>query len=389
VVRLFLCGDVMIGRGIDQIQSSSVDPALFEPSVTSAEDYVRLAERANGSIPRPVAPEYVWGAALDEIDAVAPDARIVNLETTLTTSPAAWPRKHVLYRTHPDNVAVLRAGRIDCCVLANNHILDWGYGGLLETLDTLELAGLATVGAGRDRFGAQAPAVIEVAAGRVIVLGLGSTTSGIPPQWGATEDRPGVDLIAGGATGVAGRVAARLSLVRRPGDVVIASVHWGPNWGYGVSLEQRRLAHELVDIGGVDIVHGHSSHHPLGIELYNQRLILHGCGDFITDYEGIAGYEEFRDDLVLAYFPTIDAASGRLLGLSISPFQLRQFRLRRPEPRDVVWLRDTVGRHSRPLGARVELAPDGKLRVHGEPGPSGGQEASSRGAKSRAAELMQ
>jgi poly-gamma-glutamate synthesis protein (capsule biosynthesis protein) len=126
VITLFLCGDVMIGRGIDQIQSSSVHPGLFEPSITNACDYVRLAERANGPIPRPVARDYVWGAALDDIDALAPDARIVNLETAVTTSSARWPAKDILYRAHPDNVAVLRGARIDCCVLANNHVLDLG-----------------------------------------------------------------------------------------------------------------------------------------------------------------------------------------------------------------------------------------------------------------------
>jgi len=366
VITLFLCGDVMIGPGVDQVQSRSVDPQLFEPSITSAEDYVHLAEVANGPIPRPVAPGYVWGEALDEIDAMHPDARIVNLETAATTNPAAWPGKDVLYRTHPENVAVLRAARIDCCALANNHILDWGYAGLLETLDSLQSADLAIAGAGRNRSEAQAPAVIDLGAGRVIVVGLGSTTSGIPPEWAATEDRPGVDLVDGRATGVAERAAARIAPVRRPGDVVVASVHWGANWGYHVPEEQRRLAHALIDVGGVDVVHGHSSHHSLGIELYDERLILYGCGDFITDYEGIAGYEEYRDDLVLAYFPTLDAATGRLVGLFISPFQLRRFRLQRPEQTDIVWLRDTLDRHSRPFGARVELDSDGSLRVRAD-----------------------
>src|SRR5688572_27161940 len=141
----------MIGRGIDQVMRSSVDPGLFEPSVKSAEDYVVLAEAANGPIPKPVAPDYVWGEALPAIDAIGPDARIINLETAVTTSAAAWPGKDVHYRTHPDNVAVLQAGRIDCCVLANNHVLDWGYPGLLETLERLESVGLASAGAGRDR----------------------------------------------------------------------------------------------------------------------------------------------------------------------------------------------------------------------------------------------
>lgn len=366
VITLFLCGDVMIGRGIDQIQSRSVDPRLFEPSITSAEDYVHLAEAANGPIPRPVSADYVWGEALDEIDAMRPDVRIVNLETAVTTCPAAWPGKDVLYRTHPENVAVLRAARIDCCALSNNHILDWGYAGLLETLDSLHLAGLATAGAGRDRPEAQAPAVIDAAAGQVLVLGLGATSSGIPSEWTATADRPGIDMFNGGASGVAEGIAARLAPVRRPRDVVVASIHWGPNWGYHVPEEHQRLAHELIDVGGVDVVHGHSSHHPLGIELYRGRLILYGCGDFITDYEGIAGFEEYRDDLVLAYFPTLDTATGRLIGLSISPFQLRRFCLQRPDKTDIVWLRDTLDRHSRPFGARVELDSDGSLSVRAD-----------------------
>jgi poly-gamma-glutamate capsule biosynthesis protein CapA/YwtB (metallophosphatase superfamily) len=75
VITLFLCGDFMIGRGVDQIQSRSVEPRLFEHSITSAQDYVRLAETVNGPIPSPVTPGYVWGESLGEIDAVGPDAR--------------------------------------------------------------------------------------------------------------------------------------------------------------------------------------------------------------------------------------------------------------------------------------------------------------------------
>jgi poly-gamma-glutamate synthesis protein (capsule biosynthesis protein) len=369
VITLFLCGDVMIGRGIDQVQRSSVNPRLFEASITSAEDYVRLAEAANGPIPRSVAPGYVWGDALAEVDALRADARIVNLETTVTTSPAAWPGKDILYRTHPANVDILRAARINCCALANNHVLDWGYLGLHDTINSLQSAGVATVGAGRDRSEARAPAVIEVANGRVIVLGLGSRTSGIPAEWAATDDRPGVDLIANGSADVAEEVADRLVGIRRAGDIVVASIHWGQNWGYHVPAERRQLAHELIDKGGVDVVHGHSSHHPLGIEPYRGRLILYGCGDFITDYEGIDGYKEFRNDLVLAYFPTLDPATGRLVSLIVSPFQLRRFRLERPKPADVDWLRGTLDRHSRPFGARVELGSGGNLSVRAD-GPT-------------------
>ena len=66
-LRLFLCGDVMLGLGIDQILPQPCDPALHEDYVQSALEYVQLAEAANGPVKRPVAPVYVWGAALDEL----------------------------------------------------------------------------------------------------------------------------------------------------------------------------------------------------------------------------------------------------------------------------------------------------------------------------------
>jgi poly-gamma-glutamate capsule biosynthesis protein CapA/YwtB (metallophosphatase superfamily) len=61
--------------------------------------------------------------------------------------------------------------------------------------------------------------------------------------------------------------------------------------------------------------HGHSSHHTKAIEIYRSRLILYGCGDFLNDYEGIGGYEEFRDDLALMYFPDMDPTSAVLVAL--------------------------------------------------------------------------
>ena len=119
-VTLFLCGDVMTGRGIDQILPHAGDPRLFESYVRSAHDYVALAERGAGPIPRPVDFAYIWGDALGELARVAPDARVVNLETSVTRSEEAWP-KGINYRMNPANVGCLAAAGIDVCVLANNQ----------------------------------------------------------------------------------------------------------------------------------------------------------------------------------------------------------------------------------------------------------------------------
>ena len=157
-VKLFLCGDVMTGRGIDQILPQPCDPRLHEQYMDSALDYVGLAEASTGPISRPVGMSYVWGAALEELNCARPDARIVNLETSITRSDA-WVDKGINYRMSPDNAGCLLAAGVDCCVLANNHVLDWGEAGLLDTLATLKTLGIKTAGAGRDAPAASRPAI--------------------------------------------------------------------------------------------------------------------------------------------------------------------------------------------------------------------------------------
>jgi poly-gamma-glutamate synthesis protein (capsule biosynthesis protein) len=151
--------------------------------------------------------------------------------------------------------------------------------------------------------------------------------------------------------------------IKRTGDVVVASIHWGSNWGYGVPSKQRAFAHALIEDAGIDLVHGHSSHHAKSIEVYRGRLILYGCGDFLNDYEGIAGHESFRGDLAVAYLPELSAASGDLVHLEMVPFQIRNFRLNRPSPDDVEWLAATLCRESERFGVRVELGGDGAMII--------------------------
>jgi poly-gamma-glutamate synthesis protein (capsule biosynthesis protein) len=137
---LLLAGDVMTGRGIDQVLAHPSHPELYEDWVHDARDYVRLAERASGPIPAPVPRDYLWGDALHDIDVVRPDAVIVNLETAVTTANRPWPGKGIHYRMNPANIASLLAGRLGVCALANNHALDWGHEGLRQTLVALHQA---------------------------------------------------------------------------------------------------------------------------------------------------------------------------------------------------------------------------------------------------------
>lgn len=357
-ILIALAGDVMTGRGVDQVLPSPGDPQLWEGHLTDARDYVRLAERAHGPIPRPVGPAYPWGDALAALDEAAPDLRIINLETSVTAAGTPQVDKPVLYRMHPGNLACLTAAGVDACALGNNHVLDFGVDGLEDTLEALGSAGLAAVGAGHDRDEAWRPLTLPVPGGRVLLWSIGTPSSGVPLRWAATTDRPGVAVVADLSARVADEVGERVRRAKRPGDVAVVSIHWGSNWGYAVPRDQASFAHRLVE-HGVDLVHGHSSHHPRPVEVHGDRLVLHGCGDFINDYEGISGYERYRGDLRLLHLVRVDPGSGRLLDLRMVPFRSRRLRLERASEADTAWLGRTVDRISRRYGGvRVDVAGD-------------------------------
>jgi poly-gamma-glutamate synthesis protein (capsule biosynthesis protein) len=103
-----------------------------------------------------------------------------------------------------------------------------------------------------------------------------------------------------------------------------------------------------------------------GIEVYRQRLILYGCGDFLTDYEGISGHERFRGNLGLMYFASLDAASGALTSLRMTPTRIRRMRLERPPMNDILWLRNALNREGESLGTRAELTDDHALMLRWE-----------------------
>jgi poly-gamma-glutamate synthesis protein (capsule biosynthesis protein) len=197
---------------------------------------------------------------------------------------------------------------------------------------------------------------------RVLLAACMTSDAGAPPDWAAGDDRPGVNLITP-SDEAADLIAHDFAAIRRPGDVAIVSIHWGRNWGYSVGEAQRAFARSLIRRAGVSVVHGHSSHHPKGLEVFEDGLILYGCGDFLNDYEGIGGYEAFRSDLVAAYLASVDPANGRLRALEILPFQIRRFRLQRPSGGDLAWFGARLDRESAQFGTRIDLAPDGRLFV--------------------------
>ncbi|KAL4859693.1 putative polyglutamine synthesis accessory protein [Chlorella vulgaris] len=370
--RILLTGDVMLGERRRVLQRR------FGVAGNKAGTLHSLAEAANGPLPPTRGFEYPWGVALADMQAKQPDARVINLETAVTTSPHAWPAKGINYRMHPGNVPTLGAAGIDVCCLANNHSLDWGVEGLLETLDVLRGAGMQTAGAGRTLAEAQAPAGVQLPPGsgtsggaRLLVWALGHASSGVPAGWAAGDDRPGIlttDLLPAGVH----RLAELVRQHKRPADLALVSVHWGANWGYQVPEEQRRFAHSLIDEAGVDVVHGHSSHHLKGAELHRGHLITYGCGDLLSDYEGISNSsieavyppEQYRDDLGALWYADVNTHDGRLHQLILTPTRLKQLSLHPPDRSDMQHFTAVLDRECgrlRGLGKAYVLPGEGSL----------------------------
>lgn len=78
------------------------------------------------------------------------------------------------------------------------------------------------------------------------------------------------------------------------------------------------------------------------------------CGDFINDYEGISGYEEFRGDLSLMYFVKVNLSTCELLSLELIPLQIRHFRLNRASPKDTEWLLNVLNREGKRLNSHFQ-----------------------------------
>jgi poly-gamma-glutamate synthesis protein (capsule biosynthesis protein) len=211
---------------------------------------------------------------------------------------------------------------------------------------------------------AESPVVREIKdKGRVIVFAFGSPTSGVLSNWAASKKRPGVNLIRDFSDNTILHIRKKVQEMKHEGDIVVLSMHWGGNWGYHVPQEEIEFAHQLIDEAGFDIIHGHSLHHVKGIEVYRDRLILYGCGDFLNDYEGIGGYEYYRADLGLMYFAGIDPSTGKLVQLEMTPTQIKYFKVNRASREDALWLADILNREGSKFGTRVESGEDNVLTL--------------------------
>lgn len=317
-----LAGDVMIGRLVDGV----------------------IAERG---------PEYVWGDMLPLLRGSSP--LMVNLECALTERTACWPDggfKPFHFRSSPRNVAALRAAGIGLVSIANNHICDFGPGGLVDTLLTLDAAGIAHVGAGRDALEAARPAVVESAGTRIAVIG----AADYPEEWAAGPNKPGLNFVrvSTGPESLA-VVRAQIAAAREQGDIVVFSIHWGPNMRTDPTPEFRGYARAVID-AGVSVFWGHSAHVVQGIEFIEGGVVLYDTGDFVDDY---AVDPLLRNDLSALFKVTVrDGGPGcvSLVPAFISNMQVNHA----PQP-ELRHFTSLLRRRCRELGTGIEMAEGGRL----------------------------
>jgi poly-gamma-glutamate synthesis protein (capsule biosynthesis protein) len=228
--------------------------------------------------------------------------------------------------------------------VANNHVLDFGVVGMHETLETLHAASIGHAGAGKDLAQAQRPHIHTLPDGRrILVFGWGFADSHIAfAHWAADENRPGIALLADCGEDAARRITDCIAGWRQPGDIVIASLHWGANWVPQIPAAHKAFARVLIDRAGVDVIHGHSSHHVLPAELYKGKPILYGCGDLINDSEGKPENRARRGYLGALYFVDLHAETRQLTALRVQPVQRRRFRLELPSQEDSRWVLQQV-----------------------------------------------
>lgn len=241
-VHLGFAGDVMLGR--------LVDKTILKKS------YI-----------------YPWGSVLPLMR--KKDIMIVNLETTLTKSNQAVP-KVFNFKSDPANVRSLVEGNIGVVNIANNHILDFGYQGLVDTLKTLDGVGIKHVGAGLNEKEARKPVIITK---KGITFGILGYTDN-EPTWVAHNDKYGTNYVK---VGNISKIQEDIAHIRGKVDFVVIALHWGPNMRQRPTQEFIDFAHAIID-SGADIIHGSSAHIFQGIEIYHDKLIMYDTGDFVDDY---------------------------------------------------------------------------------------------------------
>jgi poly-gamma-glutamate capsule biosynthesis protein CapA/YwtB (metallophosphatase superfamily) len=312
-LRLLLAGDAMLGRGVDDmIARHGVDWPLagLKPALAGA------------------------------------DLFAVNLECAITAADTWYrgPAKAFYFRARPAAAELLRRAGVGLCTLANNHALDAGPEGLLDTLDILRNHGIASVGAGADADAAWTPAVLQVAGWRVGVL----ACCDHQPDFAAGPRTPGIAYLDVADPAQVQALLQRTAPLAAAVGPAIVALHWQPNWVPWVSADYQSLAQRLVE-AGARLVWGHSPHHFLGVQWLGSSVVLYSTGGLIDDY---AVDTQFRNDRQLLF--EIGLAPGRVQRVRALPLELDFAFTALAKGAVRQWIVDRFAAQCRTLGSALE-----------------------------------
>jgi len=298
---------------------------------------------------RKAAPSYIWGDLLPHF--LGMDLNLINLEAALTYSTDQVP-KVFNFKSDPEHVQSLKEASIHVVNLANNHVLDFGEKGLLETLNILDTAHIQHVGAGTSLAQARVPVIM---AQKGITIGILGCTDN-EPSWAAKHNHCGVHYVD---VGDFNAIASDIKALRPRVDILILSMHWGPNMCERPSKGFMQFAHQLID-AGVDIFHGHSAHIFQGVEVYKDRLILYDTGDFIDDYY-VDPY--LRNDR--SFFFEVTVSKNGVESLNMIPVLISKFQVNRSFGEEAEETMHRMMMLSQKLGTKIERANDRlNLSIH-------------------------
>lgn len=265
---------------------------------------------------------YLWGNLPFDLQE---NVRIINLEAapTLTINNPDIPKKSIHYHINVNNLPHVFAkfARPYVISLANNHSMDMGHTTFVnETLPIVQ----NSVGAGMNLTAATTPRII----GNIAIFAFGAGCAGIPQDWQASTHEPGIAYLPPITSYQNVELAFKsiytaIQAANVIDKCIVITIHWGPNWATVNDGQEYRewLAHRLIDDANVSLIHGHSSHHIRGIEIYKNKLIIYGAGDFINDYEAI--YSSYNTASAL-YVVDIDDTNYTLTSLILIPFKTQK-----------------------------------------------------------------
>lgn len=306
-----------------------------------------LARKVSDALVAGRAPAAFWGNIRPRL--LAADAVIGNLECALTTRRERYKLKAYHFRADPRTADILIAGNIRCVALANNHVLDAGPGGLFDTLENLDRAGIEHAGAGENLAAALEPALFR--AGE-LSIGFASITNTLK-AFRAAPESPGTSFLEIRADARTANLFGSLvaAMNARGADLKVLSAHLGPNFRPSPPRRYRAFARQAID-AGFDIVHGHSAHILQAVESYRGGLILYDTGNFLDDYWIMPG---FRMDRSFLFVVTVEP--GRRPSLRLFPVSVGRGVVNHADALEADTIRRGMMRRCRGYG--VDFATDG------------------------------